>query len=119
MRHTLLFIFAFLVIGITSCSNAQKAASLQKRIDDANTQIQNLQGQLSDAQTRLAVAQSDLSRAGDFHLLRSNAKRDEDVANAEKKVQNCQQSIQDIQNKIQQQNTNISNWQSQLQTLQN
>lgn len=118
MKKTLLVIMVITATLFASCNNnVQKAAALQTNIDNANVQLKNLQASLSQAQVQLDVANSNLNSAQDFHLLRSNAKRQQDVQNAGTQVQQCRQSIMNIQTQIQQLNTNIFNWQTELKTI--
>src|SRR3569833_2756628 len=112
------FLIAMAVIFSTvtmSCNdNAQKAATIQKSIDNANAMLQNLNNSLVQAKGNLEVAQDRLEKTKEFHLFRSTEDRENQIREAVKVKDDCEKEVQKISTTISQLNNSVAVWQSDL-----
>jgi len=93
----------------------QMRETLQSKLQDATGYLQTLNGQLINAKASLDVANSDMDKIKEFHVMRTNSERDQQVRAQSIKIQNIQNAIANIEQSINQQQSVIDQIKTELQ----
>jgi TolA-binding protein len=116
MKTPIKFFTALLMIACVSCgpSAEEKARAEKARLDSVEnatkkamemkqtleSQLQEMSNALTSAKADLDVANSDMNKIQEFHLLRTDSERDQQVHDQSIKIQNLQKDIATLEQNI-------------------
>ncbi len=102
-----IYILLISIYLLSSCSNREEKERALKEFENKQQELVNINSNLRSLDSlyisylsELEVAKSNLERAKDFHLLRTESTRDADIRNATEYVISVEREITKIKNDI-------------------